>query len=466
MFTQIDMNTFKHCRSTSNNSLAICPHLPDIINLSDKLKELQLDFERYRQITSEEKRFLEKRLTDIIREKDHQIQIASHHSLLHTHSNPNFTLQNSHHSVYTDSLINEKNAEIASLRDKLNRSMDENRRMNSTNQTHKFEAQNEKCSIEIALKEKELVIQRIKNEFEKTTDQFSKDNFSRKLLIEELTNENKELRVKLDIYQTRILNMEHSHKQAMQTTEYHNEQQLTQTISNFNTQLKTKIHSAAENLLDLVEHKNDQKIKKTIFNIWLEKLRMNKMQHEFVSKHKKDGVKKLTTSIENICEKISVCTVNNLYKIIERSVIEANQKRKNPFGIFVNHFEEAMKTNNVYKKTLIFSYFSLNELLKKFDHEKELPTNVAQLEMSGFNKKNLMIAEHVMEIEQKIKKIGSGKLKDQKERVLMVYQLFMLIHRAEFPIVDSVVEIEVVLRQVMNSMILEQVKSIIGEGKI
>lgn len=456
MLSNIDMNSSYYSKLPYQSCLPSCCYLNEMIILSQKAKQLEYDFDIFQKTSNQEKAFLQRQIYQLSMEKNAHFS----HVLVRSMSPQPIrqSIMPMQITPYTDILLEEKNVEITSLRQKLTEMLDANRRLNILIESKAFAIENEKSAFGLSLKEKDLMIQRLKNDLDRSNDVNFKQNSTQKHLIEELTSDNSGLRLKIDQCHAKLIAKDGEIHKENEKSKNIIETELIQTRNIFGNRLKSKIQLTTDNLLGLIDFEKEKNIKKTALKFWMCKYQSKKAIEDLREVQKTNGVNKITSKIRQITIFLSEETINCLYRVFHRSVIAANKQKVNSFGLFIKNFKESFKNGNTYKKTLTRSFYELNELLAKFNPEEKLLCRTSELPPIEFDKFNQVILNNLVEIESKAqKKVGSLK-NEENEHFLTVYHLFMILYRAEYPISAEKVEIRPEIREVITSLIFCQLQ--------
>jgi hypothetical protein len=460
--TVLDTNSSWVCKHSTIHTAQFCPHLGDLMHLQEKIRGLEYEFDRHRHTTAEEKAYLERQLRQVRMEKENEVTLILSQTRSPSRSSPVCGSPQAHYTIFTDALLSEKNNEIATLRQKISELMDANRRLNQLHDSRAFDKENEATGHRLEVKEKELIVQRLRNDLERHVEQSTRIGIENRRLLDELTAENTQLRQTIDTLNSKINAKENQLVREQDRAKAAWESELSQTRSCFDMRLKNRVEMTAANLMDLVEHEATKRLKQNMLSLWTAKYRAKQHMKDLVELQKTTGVFKITSRIRDVAWNMSEETVSNLYRVFHKSVVAANKKKANGFGVFVQSFKEALHNTNVYKRTLMNNFHALNELLRKHAPDERIRDDTRQVNPDLFDKPNRSIYDGLVDVESKLKKRVVGGKQDDNERFLTIYQLFMVLYRAEYPINRERVEIEPTVKEVLNALIFEQLKRLIN----
>ena len=263
-----------------------CPHFHELIRLTERLESIHVEFEQFRHDCRTEKEDLKSRLETFeleknqLTEKNDDLESAlkiCKQQLKVSQENPK------EHIAFTEQLLREKNVEISGLRQKVNELMDANRRLYITKDHESFEKDNQKSNFQLALKEKDIQIQRLKTEAERLYDSTDKERLQSKSTLSQFKQENMDLKASLEethrLLETAKTELEIERKKKALP-------QINPAFSkeNLETKLRARIMIQNEALLNLKENREAREVKAKAFNLWFVKFKRKQAEKKTHSK--------------------------------------------------------------------------------------------------------------------------------------------------------------------------------------
>jgi len=159
----------------------VCVHHTELLKLAHSLQTLHAEFDSFRLRSGHERSRLEDQLRRLMLENEQlKKSLLVSQSREASFSQASETINDGFGNSFYEQVFREKNELLASLKQKNCELMEMNRRLNLQIENEVFEKENQKSNSLLALKEKDITIQRLKTEIDKLSDFSDRERLAEK----------------------------------------------------------------------------------------------------------------------------------------------------------------------------------------------------------------------------------------------------------------------------------------------
>lgn len=439
-----------------------CIHHTELLKIAQRLQALHTEFEAFRLRSSHERSRLEDQLRRLLLENE---QLKKSLLILESReasiSQASEAINERFGNSFYEQVFREKNELLASLKQRNCELMEMNRRLNLQIENEAFEKENQKSNNLLALKEKDITIQRLKAEIDKLSDFSDKERLAEKTQKHQFKSEAFTLSTHIDHLKSMLDSKEIENLDLKRQIELlPKEPGISPKVFEARVRLRNTDHASA--LCDLIESREAQTLKAGFFSLWQNRAKFNRNERELNKINLETKISKAISKIREISNRLRDEFVQTIFSVFIRSVDTANKKKNNSLKLFIINLKDFQKYNADLFRTIVVSYLDFNELVVSYCPEKRFETNPANIVVSQLDQINQWIVENLTEAVQRRAK-NSGKFADENEEYLALFRLLMLNFRAEHPIRLSKVVMHPSVKQVLNHCLMEQLLNVLSK---
>lgn len=359
---------------------------------------------------------------------------------------------------YTEILLKEKNSDIIVLRETIYSLTEAKKKAELQLHDLQYTMENKLKNTQIELQSKEIDIQRLKNDLLDAEERMDKQNRRERSLIEGLSLENAKMRQRLGLATQELEETEQRVYQIKAREKQASDELLN---TNFERRIRNRLLFQSSNVIWCLKQMQSRKTVSSAFELWrsrfLSAKRKVQVKQADSSKKFNDVVKRVRVLSGTLRDK----TVRFAFDIFANSVAKSSKTKQNSLNVFTKDFADSKDKLYTLYKTTVEGYMIANEIVTSYCLDEALylnPMNIAARDLDDQNKwvlQNLISLLNNPQLDMRSAK------NREKEQVLTLYRLFLLLHKANSPTTRKSTELDPKLKEALYHCILLHLRDIV-----